>query len=103
MTLFYLPGNRYRIGLDNLKRLIYAIAGTGAGREPKLLQFYSYLEDTWLPLCFKASVFNRVSTTTNVCELSHRYLKQELGAHSHVYDFLGRNREISQGSGLKLI
>lgn len=87
----YLPANKFAIGLANLKRYAYEVAGLQCNKEPRILLLLSYMEDTWEPLAAWLSKFNNPETTTNVCELSHRWFLRDMGAHTPIFQFLGNN------------
>lgn len=89
MSLTALPANKMATGMENLRKFAFELAGMNCENCPAVYSFIQYVESHWLPMKNWISTYDRTDTTNNVCELAHRWLKDALGAHSSIYDFLG--------------
>lgn len=84
-TINYLPPERMEEGFNILQALIR----DAEPPHPQLLRFSRYYKRTWLPLSDLITLWKKLITTTNACELLNRYLLQALGSHPLFFQCLG--------------
>lgn len=85
MSLCHLPPTKIEEGFVILSNMVLDVdPPVGA-----LNTFLRYYKDTWLPLKNIISTYDRSITTTNACELFHRFAQASIGKHPPFWAFFG--------------
>jgi len=85
MSIPLIPHTRFEEAFAILKRNADNICND----HPAVLQFMSYMRNTWLHISEKVSVYNCPVRTNNLVESFHNTALKYFGRHTNIWIFVG--------------